>query len=715
MDPGKVQAVQDWPVPQNRTEVRGFLGLTGFYRAFIRSYGALALPITQLLRKEQDFKWGPEQQEAFQRLKDAITTQPVLAMPDPEQQFELETDASDYALGAQLGQRDNQGKVKPVAYYSKKLDNTQRNYQIHDKELMAIVEAFRTWRQYLSGARHPVKVYTDHKNLAQFTTTKTLNKRQVRWAEFLAEFDFTIQYRKGSENGRADALSRRPDHYEEIQNTGAILKTNPDGTLTTQVKELGVVLTVREDSKLARAKDGRSIVEDQDAEAVVRRIHEAPAHGHQGIRKTSARVNRHYQVSNLREIVTRVVNECVTCGKVKAGRHKMYGELQPLPVAQGPWDSISMDFITKLPLSHEPLTETLYDSILVIVDRFTKYAIFLPYKEASGAQELAYTMLREVFSHHGLPGEIVSDRDRKFVSKFWQALVRRLGVKHKMSTAYHPQTDGQTERTNQTLEQYLRAYVNYPQDDWVQHLPLAQFAYNSAVTETTKVTPYYANYGYEPTAYREAGEESRNPRAEAWADKQQGIMETVRKELEFTRARMRKYTDRKRIPGPPIKVGDKVYLLRRNIRTKRPSEKLDYRKLGPFKIKRKLSDVTYELQLPDGMRRIHPVFHVSLLEKAPSRASCGQQEINEQQNQEEEYEVEEILDSRKGNGPETEYLIKWKGYGHEENTWEPETNLANSGRLLKEFLRRNPDRPGNRGTQGSREERRAARESSRTG
>ena len=278
-------------------------------------------------------------------------------------------------------------------------------------------------------------------------------------------------------------------------------------------------------------------------------------------------------------------------------------------------------------------------------------------------------------------------------------MARRLGIEHKLSTAYHPQTDRQTERTNQTLEQYLRAYVNYPQDDWVQHLPIAQFAYNSATTETTKVTPYYANYGYEPTAYREAGKSLGNPRAEAWADKQQGIFEMVKKELEFARSRMKKYADQKRTPGPPLREGDNAYLLRRNIKTKRPSEKLDYRKLGPFKIRRRVTNVTYELELPEGMRRIHPVFHASLLEKAPDGATCGQQELDNHQEGEEEYEVENILDSRHNQDSGTEYLIKWKNYGHEENTWEPETNLGNCSRLLAEFLRRNPDRPGNRRTQ----------------
>src|SRR5207248_10180255 len=170
---------------------------------------------------------------------------------------------------------------------------------------------------------------------------------------------------------------------------------------------------------------------------------------------------------------------------------------------EGAWKGIAFDFITKLPLSKEPMTNTIYDSVWVVTDRLTKLAYFIPYKESSTAIDLAYAFQRMIHSQHGLPHSIISDRRTTSVSNFWQSLTAQLGVKHKLSTAYHPQTDGQTEQLNQTLEQYLRYYINYRQDNWVTLLPLAEFAYNSATTETTKVSPFYTNYGYEPTAYKE--------------------------------------------------------------------------------------------------------------------------------------------------------------------------------------------------------------------
>ncbi|KAL2004441.1 hypothetical protein VTN00DRAFT_6592 [Thermoascus crustaceus] len=238
-------------------------------------------------------------------------------------------------------------------------------------------------------------------------------------------------------------------------------------------------------------------------EDLVRDIHEAPAHGHQGIEKTIERITWNFYFPGLRRMVRRIVLQCDLCIRSKAAQHAPYGLLQNLDAPKRPWQSISLDFITDLPASKEPLTGIIYDSILVIVDRLTKYAYFLPYKKASNAEELAYTFLQIIFGNHRMPEEFVSDRDKLFTSGFWQTLTCQLGSKHKLSTTAHPQTDGQTEWMNQTLEQYLRCYINYQQDNWVELLPMAQFTYNSAKNKTTQESPFYANYGFEPTAYQE--------------------------------------------------------------------------------------------------------------------------------------------------------------------------------------------------------------------
>jgi transposase InsO family protein len=431
-------------------------------------------------------------------------------------------------------------------------------------------------------------------------------------------------------------------------------------------------------------EDRRTWIPPEFREELIKEIHSEPTSGHQGITKTLNRILRTYNYTGIKKDVARIIAEC-ECTKNKTSRHKPYGELQPLPVPERPWEVITMDYIVKLPKSTDPLTNTVYDSILVVVDKLTKFARFIPYKEETDAETLAYTFLREIATNHGLPDKIITDRGSTFASKFWQALMAQLGTKHKLSTAYHPETDGQTERINQILEQYLRSYVNYEQNDWVTKLPTAQIAYNSAKTETTQVTPFYANYGYEPDFRKEVLPGPLAEKAILSAEQLRSLHQEMQKELQFVAHRMATYANKKRLKGPIFKTGDTVYLLRKNIQTKRPSDKLDHKKLGPFKIKDKISDINYRLDLPKTMK-IHPVFHISLLEPAPKGVKTGKVELDVY---EEEYEAEKILDKRIQEG-QTQYLVKWKGYGEEENTWEPVRHLTNVQKLLRQFHQRTP-------------------------
>jgi hypothetical protein len=342
-----------------------------------------------------------------------------------------------------------------------------------------------------------------------------------------------------------------------------------------------------------------------------------------------------------------------------------------------------MDFIVKLPKSKDPVTGIEYDSILTVVERITKYGYFIPFREGTDAPKTAHTVIRMIVANHGLPQEWITDRDPKFTGNFWKTMFGTLGVKSKASTAYHPQTDGQTERLNQTIEQFLRCYVNYEQDNWVALLPMAQMAYNGSKNATTGMTPHFANYGKEIEIERAPLEiRKRSQQGEISAKKLKDLHEKLRLDLEFTSARMKECYDKRHQEAPPFREGEKVFLLRRNIKTKRPSEKLDHRKLGPFKIRKKLGTLSYELELPKTMR-IHPIFHVSLLEKAPQNARLYHTETDAT---EMEYEVEKIL-GHSQNGNETRYLVKWKGYPIEESTLEPIEHLQNAQGALQEYLR----------------------------
>jgi hypothetical protein len=702
MDPEKVKAVRDWEAPGNVKDVQSFLGFANYYRRFIKDFSKIAKPLTELTKKEEKFEWTEERETAFQNVKKQITAEPVLATFDPDKEIELETDASDYALGSQLGQRDDQGRLHPVAFWSKKLNGAELNYPIYDKEFLAIVESFKEFRHYLLGSKHKVKVFTDHKNIAYFATTQQLSGRQLRYAEYLQEFDYEIKHVQGKENGRADAISRRPDYDTgKEKTTGQLLEKRENGSYTQRsvgrivrkiepnVEWITKIQTIT--SKLPQAPKGctdtspmlynnRIWIPEELRTVILKEIHAHPTSGHQGIRKTLERVRRTYDYHGIKNDIAKIIASC-ECARNKTERHKPYGLLQPLPVPEKPWDTITMDFIVKLPLSKDPSTGIKYDSIFVVVDKLTKYAHFIPYKESTDAETMAHIFFQNIVTSHGLPDKIISDRGSTFNSKFWKTLTARMGIKPKLSTAYHPETDGQTEIINQILEQYLRNYVNYEQNDWVSHLPTAQIAYNSAATETTKVTPFYANYGYEPDFHKQTLPDAiMAEKAIITAERLRSLHAYMKKELEFVAERMTKYANSKRSRGPILERGDMVYLLRRNILTKRPNEKLDHKKLGPFPVLRNIKDTSYELKLPESMK-IHPVFHVSLLEPADKDTIVitPEIEINEP-----EYTAEAILDKSIING-ETKYLVKWKNYPDSENTWEPIKHLENCQPLVRRY------------------------------
>lgn len=704
MSPDKIKAILEWPTPKNVKDIQSFLGFGNFYRRFISGYSGVVLPLTRLTRKDTPFVWGKDQQNAFQEMKERFTTAPVLTTYDYDKPTTMETDASDFAIGSCLSQPDQNGKLHPTAFYSRTMTAPELNYDIHDKELLSIVESLKHWKHYCAMPKHQVHVITDHKNLTHFTSTKVLNRRQVRWAEELASFHFRITYQKGSENQRADALSRRSDYMANKTHVShAILQHNQDGTLGyNHTKELAVVLRVEDKSRRRELIQGytqdktlkQALLQDEDGlktfngKIFVPRnlqhtiISEAHHDGHRGVATTMEKVMRTYFIPRLRQQTEALITKCDICRKIKNERHKPYGLLQPLRVPEEPWHSISMDFITDLPKSREPGNTTQYDTIFVVTDRFSKYGYFIPTVRSGTAEDVAFLLHRHVIAQHGAPKEIISDRDKLFTSKFWKATLQLMGTKRKLSTSFHPQTDGQTERLNQTLEQFLRVYVNKTQDNWSQLLPMAQFTYNNS-TMVTGDTPFYINFGKHPTIQHDAGLDTTNvPKANEIHELRRSVIDNLASQLKWIQQKTILRTNKSRSAGPDLKEGDTVYLRRKNIKTKRPCNKLDHTKLGPFKIQKVLGPVTFELELPVTMK-IHPVFHKSLLEPAHGNEPTSEP-IKATQGDNQEYEVEKILDHRK-QGRTTQYLIKWKEYSDTENTWEPLRNLQHCRQLLNDY------------------------------
>jgi hypothetical protein len=753
MDSAKTSVISAWPVPTSVKEVQSFLGFANFYRRFIAQYSAIAKPLTNLTRKDVAFAWKPECQRAFEGLKRAFVSAPILAHFHPDRQIILETDASDYAVAAILSQEDPETKrTHPVAFYSRSMSPAELNYEIYDKELLAIHAAFREWRSYLEGATHAIRVVTDHKNLEYFATTKLLTRRQARWSEFLSSFNYTVSYRPGRLGGKPDALTRRPDVYPK-GGDGAYALANPqnlqsifkDGQLIESLRatyvlapdvrpvDVGVQMratvldvdALRTDILAALPSDEsasqhlRSPVAPwsfsssglllynmrvyvPDARDLRLRVlqtkHDHVTAGHPGFRKTLELVKREFYWPGLRAFVSEFCKSCDECPRNKAARHKPYGLLKQLPIPDRPWESISADFIVELPPSIASDSGSTHNAILVVVDRLTKMVHFIPTTTTATASDLARLYVTHVFSKHGVPSDIVSDRGSTFTSQFMTALGRLLNIKLNFSTAFHPETDGQTERTNQQIEVYLRLYANYEQSNWADLLPIAEFAYNNAAHSATQISPFFANYGYNPRATLSLDVSVPDPAAHDFSHALSDLHSYCREQVEIAQAQYQTPADRRRLPAPNLKVGDLVWLNAKNIRTKRPSKKLDHKRLGPFAIERKISSHAFRLALPHGMRFLHPVFHVSLLE--PHQANTIPNRIQPpplpvEVDGHTEYEVAAILDSRI-HRRRLEYLVQWRGYENtaESSTWEPATNVNNSPALVRAFHQSHPDKPG---------------------
>jgi hypothetical protein len=319
--------------------------------------------------------------------------------------------------------------------------------------------------------------------------------------------------------------------------------------------------------------------------------------------------------------------------------------------------------------------------------------------EETPVQELAKLFAKEIWRLHGLPSEIVSDRDAKFTSHLWKELMEHLDVKLSMSTAFHPQTDGQTERVNSVLEQYVRHYCSFQQDDWVDLLPMAEFAYNTAVSETTKMSPFQANYMFQPETQwikPAEGQEWSNPASELLLTRWKRILEFLKENIYQAQTRMAKWHDAKAQSQPSFKVGDMVMIDARNIRTKRPSKKLDHKKIGPFPIIKLIGKRAVKVRLPPAME-MHPVYHVSMVEPYRESKLPGRHQSPpppEEIDGEKYWVVDKIAKSRLNRQKKrVEYLVFWKGYPPEEATWEPWEHLEGDetvSRMLKEFHERYP-------------------------
>ncbi|WVZ52559.1 LOW QUALITY PROTEIN: hypothetical protein U9M48_003607 [Paspalum notatum var. saurae] len=670
VDQSKVSEVQNWKIPEDVKGIRSFLGLAGYYRRFIEGFSKIAKPMTALLEKNIKFQWTSACQKAFEELKKRLTTAPVLTFPDMHKPFSVYCDASRLGLGCVLMQ---EGKV--IAYACRQLRDHEKNYPTHDLELAAVVHALKVWRHYLFGQK--CDIYTDHKSLKYIFTQTELNMRQRRWLELIKDYDLEIHYHPGKANVVADALSRKsqisllwarelPDELAVefdrlslgfLNNTEGTVSMEFEPTLEQEIRKGQIndekIKEIKELIKLDKAPgfrvDADGIVCHGDRicvpniksirDLILKEAHETAYSIHPGSEKMYQDLKQKFWWYGMKREVAKYVALCDVCRRVKAEHRSppdCYGRSRFRVEVGGNW-----------------------------------YGFY--------CRPTAYT---KIVCLHGVPKKIVSDRGTQFTSHFWKRLHESMGTKLNFSSAYHPQTDGLTERTNQILEDMLRACAIQYGASWDKSLPYAEFSYNNSYQASIKMSPFQALYDGAglPCIGINLGEKQLfGPGIIEDAERQ---VRMIRENLRIAQTRQKSYADNRR-RDLEFAVGDYVYSKVSPIcglRRFKVKGKLAPRYIGPFKIIDRKGEVAYQLELPDRLSGVHDVFHVSQLKKClrVPEEQLREDELNVQDDLTyTEYPVQilETAERTTRNRVIKMCKVKWSHHTAEEATWEREDDL----------------------------------------
>jgi hypothetical protein len=564
---------------------------------------------------------------------------------------------SHFAVAGIVSQKFGDGKIHPVRFVSGKFNPAELNYDVYDKELLAVVLALRKNRHYLLGAVHKTMIFSDHQNLTNLKLAILLNRRQARWSEELKQYIFQLLYRMGTSNAKADILSRCPAFtsreggttsatnqtmldMEQWLEVGA-MELDLDGYESTQVSTIEVDRVLPEARQRIKKKGmldekdrelckqittggnidksfsitdellclkNRMYVPEGLRQRVMQSEHDSKVAAHFGRERTLELLTRNFYRTNMERDVRKYCSECDICQKTKAPRHAKHGLLHPLELACKPWTHISTDFITDLPESEGATI------ILVVVDRFTKMAHFIAISK-NDLPMVARAYPENIWIYHGFPEDVVSDRDSTFSGSVFTDLYNYLGIKGSMSTAYHSQTDGQTELINRVMESNSRSHCNYEQNDWVSMLAMAEYAYNNSKHSATKISPFYSKNGFELRTTRPTEVQFWNPASEMYRHYMTDIHQKLKEPLMESVELMKKHYNKKRKAMEPLTKGELVMLNERNIRAKHWCKKLEDKMLGPFEVMSVGSNNRFcKLRLPDHWK-LHPVFDIDLPER----------------------------------------------------------------------------------------------------
>jgi len=553
-DTKKVDRILSWPVPKSATDMRSFLGLVRYISVFLPTLAEHTGILTKLTTKDSNkcfLTWTAQYQLAFDSIKSIVTGHECLTTIDllkmPDYKIFVTTDASDKHSGTVLSFGKDWESACLVAFDSMTFKGAELNYPVHEKELLAVIRALRKWQVDLLGS--PFFIYTDHKMLENFNSQKDLSRRQARWMEFMSQFDAKIVYIKGDDNTVADVLSQLPSNNESVHleksarhlytfcnddetygfvasiflpeacgpwesatalssllvsldNTCATLKITADKTFLNSVKDgyqddmwCKSLPSANHSLSNLTFRDGLWYIGDHLIIPHTGNLHEtlfALAHdvlGHFGFGKTYGSLRDTYYWPNMRrDLEQGYVASCPDCQRNKSATTKPYGPLHPLPIPDQRGDSVAIDFIGPLPEDEGK------NCIIMFTDHLGSNIQLVPTRTDITAEDLAYLFFDKWYCENSLPADIVSDRDKLFMSRFWKALHKLTGIKLKMSTAYHLETDGASEWTNKTINQALRYHVECNQMGWARALPCVCFDMMNTINKSTGFTPFQLRF-----------------------------------------------------------------------------------------------------------------------------------------------------------------------------------------------------------------------------
>jgi hypothetical protein len=688
MNSKKIETILQWATSQNLKQIQRFLEFCNFYKRFIINFAKIVKSLIKLIRKNVSFIWSDACKRAFELLKRTVIEASILTHFDLKKQIYIKSDSSNFVFAEILSQMKKNDELHFVTFFSKNLVSIECNYEIYDKELLTIVRCFEQWRFELLFTKSNVfvKILIDHKNLKYFMFTKQLNRRQSRWTQFLIDFHFIISYLSEKFNEKANSLIRRANDVCDKEDDR-------------QTQQNQILLSSERFDKNLQAVELIIILESNRL-SLMQEMHDQFASSHSEINRTIRLLRRNHRWSEMIRDVKQYVRNCHTCKRVKTARDKYHELLNSLSMSNRSWTDIILDFVTKLSDSRD------YNAVLMIVNKLSKMHYYISCttdENETTIKETVKLLIQHVWKLHELSTTMILDKDFQFISLIWDTICRMLRIKAKLFIAFHSETNEQSEIFIQKMKRYLRAYVNYQQNDWANWLSMIEYVSNASILIITQMFSFFANYEFESRmSFDRVKFKKITARDRINRFRERKIVFTMKNIWKFAKKHMKKsqqsqiiYVNRHKILASNYQIEDQVWLSTRNIQIDRSFRKLDYKMLKSFKIVKKRNS-SYKLELSIEMN-IHSVFHISLLRKDLEN-SLSKQIIFSSSfvviDDEEKFDVKNIIDSRlteRSINKRLQYKIKWMKHSSDRK-WYSIENFENAKEIVADYHQRYLDK-----------------------